>query len=1468
MPRSGSSESSNHESSACGVGLVARRDGRRTNAILLDALQALDHLEHRGGCAADGVSGDGAGLLTDIPFEVLGIEPGSVAVASLFLRDDAEVRYKALEIFRSSFEFFGLDVLRLRDVPIDPSVLGEEARATQPKMLHAVLRRPEHCCTRSSYAALLYRAKQEVRRRHKAAGLHRAFFFASLSADTIVYKALTRSRDLPRYYLDLQDERFRTRFALFHRRFSTNTRSTWDKAQPFRVLCHNGEINTIRGNRTWTRSREIDLGLPREDLLTRSEISDSGSFNEMAEALAHRSSISRTEDILALMMPPADNGSAYYRFWSRAVEPWDGPALIAYADGDSVGARLDRNGFRPCRWAETADCFYLASEAGVYDIPDGELIAKGSLGAGSAVRLDLETGDLHFRDPSESRTNVAAGFEPRLTPLHSDLVTPDAEPAAVDRLAENLFGVTREELSRVLIPMCDNGKESIGSMGDTARIAVLSEQNRSLFDFFYQHFAQVTNPPLDYLRERLVTDLRMHLGRKPNIFSPRELLPLSPAYELESPILSLGAIAALYRQCVDAPPEQPIHAEPIELRFERSAGATGLAERLQTIAAEALAAHDRGISLLILSDRSADFDNPPVPSLLALRAVVRALNRAGCRLDTSLVVECGDARSVHSVSALVGFGATAVCPYLALTYGASRGSEARMIQALEEGLLKTMSKVGISVASSYQSSKLYSAIGLGPDLIRLYFQGLTSPVGGLELVDIGARVLAASAEPGTGPRPSAHLWREQTKGLAGEQHTMTTARSRLLHGGKIDADKYSKFAAARHDGPLTLRDLIDMRPAASALPIDEVADASHVLERFVSGGMSFGAISAEAQRDIFIAMARVGGRSCSGEGGENPFYFVDGTRASIKQIASGRFGVTAEYLATAGEYEIKIAQGAKPGEGGQLMGKKVNADIAKARHATIGTDLISPPPLHDIYSIEDLAGLIHELKEFQPSAQVGVKLVSNANIGTIAVGVAKAGADVVAVSGGDGGTGAAPLTSMKHAGLPWEIGLAEVHRALAENGLRDRIEVRVDGGLSTGRDIIAAAALGADSFGFGKLLLIAQGCIMARVCERNTCPSGIATQDPKFRARYSGSPDAIVGLLESIAEDVRRRLATMGFKSLAELRGRVDRLTTSERHAAVIEQRHLSLATILQPAATSPVTVAHADSTDQASALNEQILDACVPALAGRRVELDLPIRSTDRAIPARLSHALASRTHQLRMQAPGDSTDLALAEGSITLRFTGSAGQGFGVFLSSGMELRLVGEANDSVGKSMSGGSIAIRPPAGVGYEPAANAILGNSALYGATGGSLYANGRAGDRFAVRNSGATAVIEGVGMHGCEYMTAGSVAILGAAGANLGAGMTGGELFVRRAMAGQLNREYVVARDLGSDQLRQLTEMLRTHAEWTGSRTAARLLADSPGLVREFVVCVPVGVVVEDPGKDAVKDTVKDTVERVAKLGA
>ena len=1458
------------EKSACGVGFLASRKGISNHALLQQVLHALRCVEHRGACAADHTTGDGAGIMTDIPFSMFGYEKGAVAVATLFTPTNLPRQSLSLKIFEETFGFMGLKVLEYREVPIQIATLGREARRTLPAILHAFIERPKHCRTDESFNQLLYLAKQRTRTKEKDAGIVNEFFFTSLSTTTIVYKGLTRAEDLDTFYLDLQNRDFTTRFALFHRRFSTNTRTSWDKAQPFRLIGHNGEINTIASNRAWSLTREQSLGLPVDELLTHAGISDSGSLNEMVEALKYRSSIPRVEDILALMMPPADQHNSYYKFWSRAMEPWDGPALITYSDGETIGARLDRNGFRPCRWAMTEDHFYLSSEAGSFEVDEAHIVRKGALHAGSGVTLELSSGEVHFEDPSLSRENLDVKFDSRLLKLEA----PERvlEPKHLSK--KHLFSYTQEDFDRVLVPMITEGKEGIGSMGDTARPAFLSDEPRSFFDFFYQDFAQVTNPPLDYLREAMVTDLVTHIGGRPNIFAPKELIPPRVGIELSSPVLSLGQMAHFAKlPGTESAHSVPMTARELEMKFSRAHGVVGFRAALKKIEKEALSAVARGCSVLIVTDKGADFENPPIPSLLVVATIVNALNRAGIRLDASIIVHSGEVRNTHHIAALISYGATAVCPYLALeiarfdSHRALGGLEAdfkeqNLLKSLEWGLLKVMGKMGISVVRSYQGSKLFTSLGLGTEIIEEFFPGAKSPIGGITLEHLVRDILRnterAQALSGDGKLINTYQFKEHNKGEIGERHSMTNARSKVIHelvrttGNSLRSmELYREYLKlGEESAPVNIRHLLKPRRAEQPLSSDEVQPRAEILRTLGAGAMSFGAISAESQRDIIKAMRAIGGRSNSGEGGENPYYFLDGTTASMKQIASARFGVTAEYLVSGEGFQIKIAQGAKPGEGGQLMGIKVNPDIARARHSSPNVDLISPPPLHDLYSIEDLKQLIYELKQIKPDAPVSVKLVSGASIGTVAVGVAKAGADVIHISGHDGGTGAASLSSMKHAGLPWELGLVEVHQALLSNGLRHHVQLRVDGGLSTGEDVVVAAMLGADEFEFGKILLVSQGCVMARICEKNTCPTGIATHDPKFKAKYKGSVEQIVALLEILADDVQRHLVQIGVRSLGDLTGRFELLEINERYADLIRDRGIDLTALLQgaPPDQTPRTALLSIPVGD---LNKRLIEDCRSAIEdGVPVSHAYDIRTSDRAVLATLSGAIAKQVHHERMKfikansGVVDSHDVEFAPtGKISLTFTGSAGQGFGVFMVRGMEVTLFGEANDSVGKTMSGGTLVIRPPHVSTYDPAQNSIIGNCALYGATGGSVFVHGLAGDRFAVRNSGAIAVVEGTGLHACEYMTNGVVAILGKVSYNVGAGMTGGTLYLGRAYEGFVNQGYLVPLDLESEDEEKLYALLAKHFEATGS-SRAKFLIENWGIERSgFVKCLPKSMV-------------------------
>ncbi len=1449
-----------YEQDACGVGFLASLKGEYSHKHLRKAIFALKCVEHRGACSADQITGDGAGVMTDIPFDLFGFAKDSVAVATLYIPPHPEKQRVSLKVFEETFRFMGLDILEYRNVPVNPEVLGPDARESMPIIKQAVISRPVYCRTIASFDKLLYSAKQLSRIKLKDAGLKNEFFFVSLSAASIVYKALVKSEALDLFYPDLQNPLYTTRFALFHRRFSTNTRTSWDKVQPFRIIGHNGEINTITGNRSWAATRERYLGLRKDELLTREDISDSGSLNEMVEALLYRSSNPHIEDILAVMIPPANRESSFYKFWSRAMEPWDGPAFITYSNGQTIGARLDRSGFRPCRWAMTEEHFYLSSEAGSFDLEEYMIYRKGALHGGMGVKVDLDGGGVHFRDPGESKENHDAHFDPRLYKL--GYLRHEYGPECLGKQA--VFSYTQEDITKILVPMITQGKEPIGSMGDTARLALFSSEPRSFFDFFFQNFAQVTNPPLDYLREELVTDLSIHLGKKPNIFAPKELIPPVHAIELESPVIGLGQMDFLKEVGKKRYNKYGILYREFSITFKREHGTVGFKTAIQELTRRTLAAAEEGISLIILSDRLADYDNPPIPSLLALRTVVNALNKAGLRLNVSVVVETGEVKETHHIAALVGFGATGVCPYLALEIAryekhpsldklSPDEKEQNLIAALNAGLLKIMSKCGIAVVKSYQSSKLFTAIGIGKEITDMFFTGLSSPVGGIgleELVDTILQKTGAAQQHGQQlSLLNTYQYKEHNKGSAGEKHSMTNSRSKILH--KIirelddprDIDEHYReyLRLGEESEPVNIRHVLRLRKKSSGLPLEEVQQVPDILSTFLSGAMSFGAISAEAQRDIFLAMREIGGKSNSGEGGENPYYYTSGITATIKQVASGRFGVSAEYLISGDEIQIKIAQGAKPGEGGQLMGVKVNTDIARARHSNPGVDLISPPPLHDIYSIEDLKQMIYEFKQLKPGIPVNVKLVAGANIGTIAVGVAKAGADSIQVCGGDGGTGAASLSSMKHAGIPWEIGLVEVHKALIENNLRKNVSLIVDGGLHSGKDIIIAAILGGEEFAFGKLLLVAEGCVMARICEKNTCPTGIATHDPKFKAKYRGTKEHVVKLLTLLARDIQKHLSALGVASLTELIGRTDLLEANPLHYNLINKKKIDLSYFLneQMLDSSKKLNLFDEGT---SPFNRQVLDDTRDAVRlNRPVSLSYTIRPTDRAALATLAGELTGKTHLYRMtRIKNMKSPVQPYSGTISLELTGSAGQGFCVYMVDNIYVRLYGEANDSVCKSMSGGKVVVRPHRESSFRAEENSIIGNCALYGATGGTAYVCGRAGDRFAVRNSGALAVAEGTGLHACEYMTNGTVIILGSVLQNLGAGMTGGRIFLYGKQTDRINGKYIAEVSLTAEDVDELAAILKDYADETGSRRAQEILSNWSEKQTQFGKYVPV----------------------------
>lgn len=1417
------------EKSSCGVGFLVSLKNERSHEILEQGIRALECMEHRGGIGPDNI-GDGAGIMTSIPFELFNREPDTFAVAFLFIPQDSVKQKISLKVFEETFWQYNLKVEAYREVPTDTSVLSSHSLKIMPKIIQAIITRPHHCRTLYSFERLLYHARQTTRSKIKENGIHHEFFFASLSPRNIIYKALCRSQDLAKFYLDLKNKDYKANFSLFHRRFSTNTVSTWDKTQPFRLIAHNGEINTIEGNRAWAITREKDLGLQADELVTHTGISDSGGLNEIAEGLRYRSSIPKLAETMAILIPPANTDSNYYKFWSRGMEPWDGPAMVSFSDGKYIGARLDRNGFRPCRWQRTEDHFFLSSEAGVFKVDEEQIIAKGALSSGESVTINVMSGAINFLDPKNFAENKNAKFDPQTILL--DYLPP--KPFEGDILSkQKLFNFSKDEVDKIIIPMTAEAKEPLSSMGDTACLPFLSHEPRSLYDFFYQDFAQVTNPPIDYIREKIVTDMRTFLGRKPNIFEAKEFIPLKSCLELDGPVLSLGQMDYL-KTLQEHSDNQDIRSYKIDITFSRESTVESFMNRLDEIREEAILALKKGFSIIILSDRNASKDQLPIPSMLALTYLNIGLNNTGRRLRVSLIMEVGDIRNPHQLACLLSYGASSVCPYMAietalasndpkLTHLFDEEREKQLLKAMKDGVLRVMSKRGISVFRSYQGSKLFTPVGLGQELLDTFFKGKKSVLGGYNL-EMLLNLVKRSSHSEEGELQNSFIFKEQAAMKTGESHTLTSMRSRTIH--KLLAEDsleksfelYKNLSAELELKPLLIRHLLSPlkgKAPAKAQPIEEI------LTTFGSGAMSFGAISAEAQRDLILAFRETNGRSNSGEGGENPFYETEGISATIKQIASGRFGVTAEYLVNGQEVQIKIAQGAKPGEGGQLMGVKVTEEIAKARFTTPGVDLISPAPQHDIYSIEDLKELIYEIRELYPKVKVSVKLVSGDNIGAISVGVAKAGADIIQISGGDGGTGAASILSMKHAGLPLEIGLLEVHRSLVDNDMRERIVLRADGGFITGKDVVVAAALGADEFDFGKLLLVGEGCIMARVCEKNTCPTGIATHAPKFKALYKGEANKVVKLLKCLALEVQEILTEMGQPSLKEITGKNHLLEKNPQHKSIISERGVNLDYFTRDYG-SKVNTSKFDF-DQSSGLNNLI----VSEYAKRE---EFSISNYDRAIPATLAGLYAQKNIK--------KIDIDLPE-KTKLKFVGSAGQGFAVFNVKEIDIRLEGEANDSVAKGMSGGRVVITPHIkNPKFVPSMNSIIGNCALYGATGGKLLVHGNAGDRFAVRNSGATAVVESLGLHACEYMSGGFVWILGESKGNIGAGMSGGVIYMRQSNLDNINADYVKQAPIQADDLEKLQELGQEYFDETKSQTM-KFLLETQSIKRTFIKLIP-----------------------------
>jgi len=1397
-----------YDTDACGVGFVAALDGRPSREVVDRALVALTRLGHRGAVASDGRSSDGVGILTQLPRKVFAAD----AVAMLFLTPEGAQDEAA--IFERLTAEHGFVDITWRDVPIDASLLGPKARDGLPKIRQALL-------TAAPTEYLNSNGADELERRCSL--LRKAFerqcgdaYICSLSSQTIVYKALCASGDLAAFYPDLADPSYACAFAVFHQRYATNVLPRWSLAQPFRLLAHNGEINTIWGNRARMQARRASLPPAFEPLLTPG-FSDSGSLDEVAELLA-RHGRTVCESLRMLMPPVAErNESLFHRYHADVVEAWDGPAAVAFADGHFVGASLDRNGLRPCRFTIDDRLIVAGSEVGIADLDPERVVRSGRLGPGEMIAFDVRNARVLFD------ADLTDAFDAD-TPYHELIDDERLEPIAAqtlspDKLVElqHRFNYSREDVKMILEPMAADAKEPLWSMGDDTPLAPLGRAPRPIYNYFRQRFSQVTNPPIDSLREACVFSLRTRLGPWPHLLDKHAPLP---GLVLDSPVLSLGQVAALHG------------LDRIACVLEGDETLEAAIDRVCTEAVELVRRSDA--KLLLLSDRTATAEQPAIPMALALGAVHRALVEWGVRTRTGLAVEAGDCRDVHHVAVLIGYGAGAVCPWLALETVrevAGEEGEARAIRALDLGIAKIMSKCGISLLDSYRGAQLFDIIGLHESIAERCFDA-SSPLSGRTFAQIEQQVRETWSR-GDGELPD-YGWIRFRRGELAEIHSWQPTTIRALQSASgvargtatvdFDAAWTAYTQSVEERGVHELRDLVTLRPAAPEVSMHEVEPIESIVRRFVASAMSLGSLSPEAHRTIAEAMNELGARSNTGEGGEDAPY-----ENKIKQVASARFGVTAAYLARAQEIEIKIAQGAKPGEGGQIPGHKVTELIARLRHAQPGIGLISPPPHHDIYSIEDLAQLIWDLKCVNPRAAVGVKLVSELGVGTVAAGVAKAYADFITVAGYAGGTGASPLSSIKYAGNPWELGLAEAQQVLMHHGLRGRVRLRTDGGIATARDVVVAALLGADEFAFGTAVLVSLGCDMARQCHLNTCPAGIATQNPELRAKFRGKVEHVVRFFTNLAQDVRELLASLGLRSLDEAIGRVDLLDQ------VRDDGGLDLRAMLARTGDGPIRHQGGRNDrpiDRAPLDLAWIEPAMNAARSGEPYHRRERVTNSDRTLGARLAGHLA----------------LAELPATPDLRFElhGTAGQSFGAFATEGMTLELDGSANDYVGKGLCGGALVLRASGAIGRAAQPQVIMGNVALYGATAGSLFAAGTAGERFAVRNSGAVAAVEGVGQHGCEYMTGGTVLVLGKAGSNFGAGMTGGVAYVYDpdgsfAREQRYNADSVTCEPLDqeSDEAHVVRELLAAHVNATRSPRSLRLLNEWDAAAPAVLVIKP-----------------------------
>jgi glutamate synthase (NADPH) large chain len=1476
------------EHDACGVGFLVHLKGQRSHQIVQDGILALENLDHRGASGSEPNTGDGAGLLIQVPdaffrheCAALNIhlpEAGHYGVGLLFAPKPNDQRAQVQQMFSTIVQEEGLQLLGWRDVPTDAVAadVGKSALAGEPHMLHVFVGRGSAIADDDAFERRLYVVRKRFEKAVDRSGIRQRelCYFPSLSSRTLVYKGMLTTKQLRAYFPDLSDPRVVSAMAMFHSRFSTNTFPSWKLAHPYRMIAHNGEINTLRGNINWMTAREALFASPHFDDVSKivpvvDEVGSDTAILDNAVELLVQAGWSLPHAMM-LLIPEAWSGHttmpaeklAFYEYYSTVMEPWDGPASVAFTDGRNIGAVLDRNGLRPSRYVVTKDDLVLmASEVGVLPFAPERILSKGRLEPGKMFLVNLDEG--RIIDDAELKMGLATSrpyaewLTEHVHPLDT-LPAAEPEPCLADeelRRAQMAFGYSMEDLKYILGPMMTNSEESIGSMGTDTPIAVLSNRAQPLYNYFQQLFAQVTNPPLDAIREELVTSVNTVIGPEGNLLD--QSLADIQVVKLDSPFIDNEELARL-KALRDDP---YFRTAVIPMLFDAAEGDRGLAAALDALFASADQAIKNGSKILVISDRGVTAEQAAIPALLAVAGLHNHLVRGRKRTQVGLVLETGEAREVHHFALLIGYGAGAVNPYLALD-AVSRLKEdgyldaaldeheaqKHYLKALKKGVVKVMSKMGISTVQSYRGAQIFEAIGLAPDFVDRYFTKTVSRIGGIGLQDVAMEALTnhrrafPTREGGVYDLDwgGQYQWRRD-----GEYHLFNPDTVfRLQHATRTGQAKifreYTTLVNDQSRNLATLRGLFDLKPAGPPVPIEEVEPAEELFKRFKTGAMSFGSISAEAHETLAIAMNRIGGKSNTGEGGEDRRRYTpdangDSRRSAIKQVASGRFGVTSEYLVNSDEIQIKMAQGAKPGEGGQLPGHKVYPWVAEVRHATPGVPLISPPPHHDIYSIEDLAQLIHDLKNANTNARISVKLVAEVGVGTVAAGVAKAKSDVVLISGHDGGTGASPLTSLKHAGGPWELGLAETQQTLVLNGLRDRIRVEVDGQLKTGRDVVIGALLGAEEFGFATAPLVVMGCIMMRVCHLDTCPVGIATQNPVLREKFEGQADHVVNFFRFIAEEVREYMAQLGFRTLEEMVGRSDLL---DMHQAVghWKAQGLDLSAILYRPEVGPEVATHQVNLQDHGidrALDQQLLPLAASALErGEAVKIDMPIRNVNRTVGTILGSEVTRRHGHTGL--PDDTIDI---------QFHGSAGQSFGAFIPSGLTLRLEGDTNDYVGKGLSGGKLIVYPPKDATFVPEENIVIGNVALYGATSGSAFFRGIAGERFAVRNSGAMAVVEGTGDHGCEYMTGGRVVIIGSTGRNFGAGMSGGIAYVWNPdgdFAIRCNMEMIALEPLDEvEDLGLVQGLLERHVEYTGSTVAESLLTDWPKAAAQFVKVMP-----------------------------